>query len=67
MVVHPPDAVFTDPAVVGPGRPVHLALGADRPVFLRGDTAALAVTVREVYPVTGQRNNARILKSGFER
>ena len=52
-MVHPPDAVLTYPAVMGPGRPVHLALGADRPVLLRGNAAPLTVTVREVYPVAG--------------
>ena len=59
-MIHPPNAVFTDPAVVSSGWPVHLTsdregyklnvevdglLGADGPVFLGGDTAALTVAV----------------------
>ena len=35
-------------------------LGADGPVLLGRHAAPITVTVGEVYPVTGQRNNTRI-------
>ena len=53
VVVHPPDAVLADPAVVGPGGAVHLALSTDGPVLLGCNTAPLAVAVGEVYTVGG--------------
>ena len=62
-MVHPPDAVLADPAVVGPGGPVHLTLRTDGPVLLGCDAAPLAVAVREVDTVGGQGNNSRIWRS----
>ena len=80
VVIHPPYAVFADPAVMGPGWPVHLtpdkqilerehggsqgSLGTDGPVLLGSDAASLTVAVGEVYPVAGQGNNPGVGEDG---